>query len=77
MNDIQIFNTPEEALCYLTECTCATVDYLELQRRPPKNELARQKLLVEIGIRNLMVYKFTAEHADEIRCGRVAKRLVQ
>ena len=69
------FSTPEDALCYLTECTLATVESYELQKRPPKGEMNRQKNLAEIGLRNLRSFGFPVDAAKRLRCPRVVAKL--
>ena len=38
------------ALAYMTECTLATVEHLEMRTRPPKGEIERQQEIAEIGL---------------------------
>jgi len=77
MDEIRIFNNAADALCYLTECTLATVESLEIQKRPPKGETARQKNMAEIGIRNLRAHKYTIDDAQGIKCFRVGDALAR
>jgi len=69
--EIKIFVDPLSALCYLTECTLATVESLELRTRPPTGELRRQKAIAETGLRNLHAHRFAIETADKMHCTRV------
>ena len=41
------FNTPGEALAYIADCQLATVDYMAVRKRWPKNEYIRQKRIAE------------------------------
>lgn len=77
MDEIRIFNNASDALCYLTECTMATVESLELQKRPPKGETARQKNMAEIGIRHLRDHKYAIDDAQRIKCFRVGGALAR
>lgn len=70
-----VFTDPADALCWLTECTLATVEHMELMRRPPRGELARQTEMGQIAIRSLRAAGYLPTAALSIRCPRVAKRL--
>lgn len=70
-----VFADPADGLCWLTECTLATIEHMELMRRPPKGELARQQRMAETGIRSLAAAGYSPAKARALRCGRVAKRL--
>jgi len=70
-----IFADPADALCWLTECTMATIEHMELMRRPPKGELGRQQRMAEKAIGSLKAAGYPQAKARALRCGRVAKRL--
>ena len=70
-----IFADPADALCWLTECTMATIEHMELMRRPPKWELARQQKIVGTALGSLKAAGYSAAKARALLCGRVAKRL--
>lgn len=76
-NDVKLFNDPLDALCYMTECTLATVEGLELKSRPPQGELNRQRSIARTGIENLNRQRYTKTQAASIRCSRVQARLLR
>ena len=71
----RVFYTPLDALCYMTECTLATVEHMDLLKRKPAGEFARQKGLADTGLANLRAHGFTSRQALALRCTRVDKAL--
>ena len=71
----RVFNTPLDALCYLTECTLATVEHMDLLTRKPAGEFARQKDIANTGLANLRAHGFTSRQALALRCTRVDEAL--
>jgi len=75
MSDLpKIFNTPGEALCWMVECTMATLSHLEGLKSASKAEIRRHKSIVETGLRNCEIHKLK-EAAHKARCGRVEQAL--
>jgi len=75
MSDLpRIFNSPEEALCYMVECTMATLEHLKSVKSSSKSEIRRHEAIVESGLRNCEVFKLK-EAAHKARCGRVEKAI--
>lgn len=70
----RIFNTPEEALCYMVECTMATLEHLKGIKSASKSEIRRHESIVETGLRNCEVHKLK-EAAHRARCFRVETAL--
>ena len=66
----RIFNSPNEALCYMVECTMATLEGLRSVKKTSKYEISRHEQLVEIGLRNCEVFKLR-DAAHTARCSRV------
>jgi len=69
---MNIYQTGQQALCWLTECTLATVEWMEGQSRPGKTQLGRQRRMVAGAIANLRHLGFSASDAEDLHCGRVA-----
>ncbi len=71
------FPTPSHALCWLAECTLATVDGLSLRTRVPANEMARQIAMAQNAIEHLSIFGFTPADATKMLCPRVAREMTQ
>lgn len=69
-----ILNDPNEALCYMVECTMASLEYNRCLARYPKREILRLEAIIRAGLRTCRDFnlKGVAEHT---RCGRVVKSL--
>ena len=68
-------NTPKhgtalEDLAFLTECTLATVEDLEMKSKPPKGELNRQRRIALFGV-DALLFHGDGNDAREAGCTRV------
>ena len=71
----RVFNSALDALCYLTECTLATVEHLQDQKRAPKGETERQRGIAATGVLNLRLMKYSIDEAQKVKCYRVGDAL--
>jgi hypothetical protein len=62
------------ALCYMVECTMATLERARMVKRTPQSEIARLEKIVAQGIHSCRKFNL-AETAAFTRCPRVYKTL--
>ncbi len=68
------FKSPGHALCYMVECTMASLARARMVKRTSKSEIARLESIVTSGLAACRTFKL-AEAANETRCPRVAQAL--
>ena len=61
-----------EDLVWLTECTLATVEDMQLKSRPPRRELARQRKLATFGV-DAVIFHGDGNEPARVCCTRVQK----
>ena len=68
------FNDANEALCYMVECTMATLEYIRDVKRTPKHEITRQESIVSSGVGACRKLKLL-DVANRTGCPRLAQVL--
>ena len=75
MADLKEFQNPGEALCYLVECTMASLERAKGIKSTPKSEIRRLEAIVASGLHNCRLFKL-ADAARSTRCPRVERELL-
>jgi len=70
--DTPCHGTILEDLAWLTECTLATIEELQMKSRPPKSELRRQRRIATFGVSAVLEHG-PGKNLDLVGCGRVQK----
>lgn len=56
------FNTSDEAVIYMTECTLATVEMMAMKKSTPKGEFNRQVNIAQSGVDFIMSRAMKADN---------------